>query len=248
MEHKVALITTQAMSKHDGEDAEDTGRGTQTLRVKVKEGSIEEIQLCLQLPTPEGADEGLRKSANKDKQRFSLQDAHKGSCGSDGPCGDADEVVYRTMQGLNRPSFQPPSRCTRDEPNFKFSGKEATHYQRFANNGCEAEEYGDDDITQITVAEVEGDADEFENIDEESAAEDEDVGDARMPGGAVVQDHERSLFLAIVLEAQESSFNWLKDVLLFSANKILNLGNKISLHATYPTNLPKALFPIGSRQ
>lgn len=173
------------MSKHDEEDVENSGRGAQTLRVKVNEGSIEEIQLCLQFSAPEETSEGLLKSASGDMQRFSFEEADSGSYESDDLYRDADESVSRTMQGLNRPSFQ-PSRRLGDGSRFECSRKEATHYQRFAANSCEAEEYGEYN-TQIAAEELEGDdVGGFEYIDEESAAEDEDVGDARMPVGAVV--------------------------------------------------------------
>lgn len=174
------------MSKHDEEDVENTGHNTQTLRVKVNEGSIEEIRLCLQFSASEQSNEGLLKSARGDIQRLSLGEADEGSYESDNLYGDADESVTRTMQGLNRPSFQ-PSRRLGDGSRFECGRKEATHYQRFAANSCEAEEYGDDYIAQNAATELEGgDVGDFDHIDEESAAEDEDVGDARMPGGAVV--------------------------------------------------------------
>lgn len=166
------------MSKHKEED-ENAERGTRTIRAKVDERSIEEIQLCLQFSAPEGTSEGLLKSVNENMQRLSLEEADKRSCESDDIYRDADDGVSRTMQGLDRPSFQPSRRLG--------GGKEATHYQRFADDSCEAEECGDEYITQIATEELEeGDVDDFEYIDEESAAEDEDVGDARMPGGAVL--------------------------------------------------------------
>ncbi|KAL7923034.1 hypothetical protein ACQKWADRAFT_291049 [Trichoderma austrokoningii] len=169
---------TQAMSKHDEKDAENAEPGTQTLRVKVKDGSIKE-QLCLQDSAPKGADEGLPKSANEDMQQLSLEDADKGSYESDDLDDDADEAVYRTLQGLNRPSFQPSWRI-RDGPKSEHGGKDATYHQRSADGSCEAVVCGE------AAEEVEeGDADDFENIDEESADEDEDVGDARKPGRAV---------------------------------------------------------------
>ncbi|KAM0463556.1 hypothetical protein ACHAO4_000273 [Trichoderma viride] len=150
------------MSKHDEEDVENSGRGAQTLRVKVNEGSIEEIQLCLQFSAPEETSEGLLKSASGDMQRFSFEEADSGSYESDDLYRDADESVSRTMQGLNRPSFQPSRRL----------------------GGWL--KYGECN-TQIAAEELEGDdVGGFEYIDEESAAEDEDVGDARMPVGAVV--------------------------------------------------------------
>ncbi|KAM0516738.1 hypothetical protein ACHAPE_005372 [Trichoderma viride] len=174
------------MSKHDEEDVENTGRNTQTLRVKVNEGSIEEIRLCLQFSAPEESNEGPLKSASGDMQRLSLGEADEGSYESDDLYGDADESVTRTMQGLNRPSFQ-PSRRLNGGSRFECGQKEATRYQRFAANSCEAEEYGDEHVAQIAATELEGgNVGDFDHIDEESAAEDEDVGDARMPGGAVV--------------------------------------------------------------
>ncbi|KAK1245342.1 hypothetical protein MKX08_004971 [Trichoderma sp. CBMAI-0020] len=139
------------MSKHDEEDIENTGQSTQTLRVKVNEGSIEEIQLCLQFSAPDETSGSLLKSSSEDMRRLSLGEIDGGSYESDDLYGDADENVFRTMQG------------------------------------CEAEEYGDECTTQIAAEELEGGGvGDFEYIDEDSAAEDEDVGDARMPGGAVV--------------------------------------------------------------
>ncbi|UKZ59030.1 uncharacterized protein TrAtP1_000350 [Trichoderma atroviride] len=174
------------MSKHDEEDVENAKRSTQTLRVKVNEGSIEEIQLCLQFSAPEEISKGLLKSASGDMQRLSLGEANGGLYESDDLYGDADESVSRTMQGLNQPSFQ-PSRRLGDGSRYACSRKETTHDQGFAAHGCEAEGYGDESITQIAAEELEGgDVGDFDYIDEDSAAKDEDVGDARMPGGAVV--------------------------------------------------------------
>ncbi|PNP39063.1 hypothetical protein TGAM01_v205360 [Trichoderma gamsii] len=119
-------------------------------------------------------------------QRLSLGEADKGSYESDDLYRDADKSVSRTMQGLNRPSFQ-PSRRPDHGSRFECGRKETTHYQRFTANSCETEEYGDEHIAQIAAEAFEGgDGGDFDYIDEESAAEDEDVGDARMPGGAVV--------------------------------------------------------------
>ncbi|PTB43449.1 uncharacterized protein TrAFT101_002008 [Trichoderma asperellum] len=185
------------MSNHEEEGAESAERGTRTIPVKLGEGTIEEIQLCLRFSAPEGTSEGLLKTANEDMQRLSLKEANKGSFKSGGLYNDTDENVSMTIQGLNRPSFQPTRRLG-DGLEFECSGKLASQYQRFAFNSYENEGDCDEYITQIAAEELEeddveepeivsgstvslGGADDFENIDEESAAEDEDVGDARMP-------------------------------------------------------------------
>ncbi|GFP54149.1 hypothetical protein ACSS6W_001819 [Trichoderma asperelloides] len=185
------------MSKHEEEGAENAERGTRTIPVKVDDGAIEEIQLCLRFSTPGGTSEGLLKTANEDKQRLSLKEFNKGSCKSSRLYNNTDESISMTIQGLNRPSFQPTRRLG-DGLKFECSGKLASHCQRFASNSYGNESDCDEYITQIAAEELEeddaeepevvsdstvslGGADEFENIDEESAAEDEDVGDARMP-------------------------------------------------------------------
>ncbi|KAL6910340.1 hypothetical protein GGI43DRAFT_7933 [Trichoderma evansii] len=195
------------MSKHEDDDVENAERGTKSIRVKLDDLSMKEMQLCLQFSTPKGASEGSLKSANEDMQRLSLEEANKGS--SSRLCEDADESVSRTILGLNRPSFQ-PSRRLGDSLVFKYSGKGANLCQRFAVNSYESEDNDDEYITQITAEELEEDesenieesevysssvsnsildfsgADSFDYVDEESAAEDEDIGDARMPSGAML--------------------------------------------------------------
>lgn len=130
------------MSNHE-DDVENVEHDTRTIRVILDERSIEEIQLCLRFSNPKGTSKGLLKSTNENMQRLSLEEADKGSRECDELCEDTDESVSSTIQGLNRPSFQ-PSRRLGDGLVFKCGEEKATHYQRFAANGSyETEEYDD---------------------------------------------------------------------------------------------------------
>lgn len=198
-------LATEAMSNHEEDDVENAERGIKSTHVKLDEPSITEIHLCLQFSAPKGTSDSSLESANEDMQRLNLKVANKGS--SDELCEDADECVSKIILGLNRPSFQPLQRLGTGL-RFKCGGTEATGYRRFVSNDFEGEDYEDEYVTQIAAEELEDDgaedaeegevsnsssvsnstldfsgADGFDYIDEESAAEDEDVGDARMPGG-----------------------------------------------------------------
>lgn len=93
--------------------------------VEVNEGSIKEIQLCPQFSASEDISEGVLKSASRDMLRLGLGEADKDSCESNGLYGNAGESVSRTMQGLNRPSFQ-PSRRPNDGPRFECGRSESS--------------------------------------------------------------------------------------------------------------------------